>query len=205
MVDGKYYPRILKAPKESFFLFGLRGVGKSTWARERFPDAVRFDLLESYVQLYLREEIQAEERGALLEGWVAGLLRARLAYGGRCDEISYWAPAQGGTEVDFPLRRGREFTAIEVKSTPTPGPGDFTGLRAIADLPGVRRRILVHLGSVLLPRRRGSRCCWRNCSRGSWRMGRSDPGDDPPCANESVSKFVWQEEGVLLRGEGVSV
>lgn len=358
MIGNKNYPRVLKAPEESFFLFGLRGVGKSTWARERFPNAVRFDLLddrlyqdylrdsrlfgnelrripndswvvvdevqripgllnevhrcieeggkrfvllgssarklktagtnllagralrremhpflpeelgaefslpevlrfgslpivwrssdkrdrlESYVQLYLREEIQAEalvrnlpgfvrflpvaalfhgqvvnvsgiardagvarttvtgyleilqdthlaamlpafeaklrvrerrhpklywtdpgivravkrqfhepaaeERGALLEGWVAGLIRARQAYAGFCDEISYWAPAQGGTEVDFLLRRGREFTAVEVKSTPRPGPGDFAGLRAIADLSGIRRRILVCLAA----------------------------------------------------------
>lgn len=38
--------RITVAPKGSFFLFGARGVGKSTWARETLPGARRFDLLD---------------------------------------------------------------------------------------------------------------------------------------------------------------
>ncbi len=92
------------------------------------------------------QEPVAEEKGVLLEGWVHGLLRAREAYAGLYDEIAYWAPAQGGTEVDFLMRRGRAFTAIEVKSTASPGPAHMRGLRAIADLPGIRRRILVHMG-----------------------------------------------------------
>jgi predicted AAA+ superfamily ATPase len=39
-------PRITVAPKSSFFLFGARGVGKSTWARETLAGAHRFDLLD---------------------------------------------------------------------------------------------------------------------------------------------------------------
>lgn len=357
MVSGAHFPRLLRAPRQSFFLFGLRGVGKSTWARASFPRATRLDLLdervyqaylrqpplfadevrrqrrgawvivdevqrlpsllnevhrcieelgvrfvllgssarklkasgtnllagralrremhpllpeelgaefslrevlrygslpiiwrapdkrdrlEAYTQLYLREEIQAEalvrnlpgfarflpiaalfhgqvvnvaglardagvarttvagyleilqdtylvrllpayearlrvkerkhpklywtdpgvvramkgqfhapsaeERGALLEGWVGGLLQATQAYRGLYDEIFYWAPAQGGSEVDFLLRRGRELLAIEVKSAVRPGPADFAGLRAIGELKGTTRRILVHGG-----------------------------------------------------------
>lgn len=88
----------------------------------------------------------AEERGALLEGWVLGLLRARQAYAGLFDELAYWAPAQGGTEVDFLMRRGGAFTAIEVKTTARPTPAHMAGLRAIGDLAGVKRRILVHTG-----------------------------------------------------------
>lgn len=91
-------------------------------------------------------EPAAEERGALLEGWVCGLLRARQAYAGLYDELAYWAPAQGGTEVDFLMRRGKSFVAIEVKTTANPDTRHFGGLRAIADLPGVKRRILVHMG-----------------------------------------------------------
>ncbi|MDX2167734.1 MAG: DUF4143 domain-containing protein [Deltaproteobacteria bacterium] len=357
MVSGRTYPRLLTAPRESFFLFGLRGVGKSTWARATFPKATHLDLLdervfqaylrdprlfadelrrlkrgewvivdevqrlpallnevhrcieelglrfvllgssarklkasgtnllagravrremhpllpaelgadfslsdvlrygslpivwqapdrrdrlEAYTQLYLREEIQAEalvrnlpgfarflpiaalfhgqvintaglardagvarttvagyldilqdtylvrmlpayearlrvkerkhpklywtdpgvvramkrqfhapsaeERGALLEGWVGGLLHATNAYRGLYDEIFYWAPAQGGVEVDFLLRRGKQLIAIEVKGTARPGPADFTGLRAIAELKETKRRILVYTG-----------------------------------------------------------
>jgi predicted AAA+ superfamily ATPase len=40
------YARIVRPPKGSFFLFGVRGVGKSTWAREHFPEAPRIDLLD---------------------------------------------------------------------------------------------------------------------------------------------------------------
>jgi len=40
------YVRIVRPPKDSFFLFGVRGVGKSTWAREHFPEAPRIDLLD---------------------------------------------------------------------------------------------------------------------------------------------------------------
>ena len=38
--------RLFKAPKGSFFLFGPRGTGKSTWLRQTFPDAVYVDLLD---------------------------------------------------------------------------------------------------------------------------------------------------------------
>jgi len=43
---SKTYERLLSSPDQSFFLFGMRGVGKSTWARARFPEALRFDLLD---------------------------------------------------------------------------------------------------------------------------------------------------------------
>ena len=38
--------RFFEIPKQSFFLFGPRGTGKSTWLRERLPDALYMDLLE---------------------------------------------------------------------------------------------------------------------------------------------------------------
>lgn len=39
-------PRFFKAPEESFFLFGPRGTGKSTWLRTIMEDALWVDLLE---------------------------------------------------------------------------------------------------------------------------------------------------------------
>ena len=39
------YSRLLKIPNSSFFLFGPRGVGKSTWLKQNFPDAFWVDLL----------------------------------------------------------------------------------------------------------------------------------------------------------------
>jgi predicted AAA+ superfamily ATPase len=361
MVPERIYPRLLAPPRQSFFLFGMRGVGKSTWAKQAFPDAPRFDLLdeglyqsylrdarlfgrellrvpqgrwvvvdeiqrlpsllnevhrfieerrlrfvllgssarklkqagtnllagralrrvmlpllpaelgadfdlseilrfgsvpvvwsstarqeslEAYVQLYLKEEIQAEalvrnlpgfarflpvaalfhgqalntaglardagvarttvtgyleiladthlawllpayegrlrvkerkhpklywadsgvlraarrelhppgavERGTLLEGWVAMLLKAYGEPGSelglRHDGLYYWAPAEGTTEVDFLIQRGRTFMAIEVKAKEVVTSRDFAGLKAIGDLKGLDRRILVFLG-----------------------------------------------------------
>lgn len=40
------YKRLLTAPKSSFFLFGLRGTGKTNWSLNNFPSARRFDLLD---------------------------------------------------------------------------------------------------------------------------------------------------------------
>ncbi len=42
------FSRMLVPPEgKSFFLFGPRGTGKTTWIHQRFPDAVYIDLLES--------------------------------------------------------------------------------------------------------------------------------------------------------------
>lgn len=44
------YTRILKPPqKKSFFLFGPRGIGKTTWIKAKFPRALYFDLLNAEV------------------------------------------------------------------------------------------------------------------------------------------------------------
>lgn len=42
------YPRLLKPPQnKSFFLFGPRGTGKTTWVKKTFPQALYLDLLEA--------------------------------------------------------------------------------------------------------------------------------------------------------------
>jgi uncharacterized protein len=92
----------------------------------------------------------ASERGALLEGWVGALLRAygdpASGLGLRHDGLFYWAPTEGGTEVDFLVQRGKEFTALEVKAKGTLASRDFKGLKAIGDLKGINRRIVVFMG-----------------------------------------------------------
>lgn len=96
-------------------------------------------------------ELAAEERGPLLEGVVLTLLRAHNAEGTLFDEIAYWSPAQSAaTEVDFILRRGREYLAIEVKHQSRSGPELVTGLRAIAGLPKLVRRVAVYRGRQVL-------------------------------------------------------
>lgn len=47
------YPRLLQAPpRQSFFLFGPRGVGKTAWLHQQLPAALFFDMLDH--QVYTR-------------------------------------------------------------------------------------------------------------------------------------------------------
>ncbi len=86
-----------------------------------------------------------EERGALFEGLVAQLIRSYIDYRDLCDEWYYWATAaRNRTEVDFLLKREGAFVAIEVKSGGTYTRTWCIGLRAVADLDGLCRRIIVY-------------------------------------------------------------
>jgi predicted AAA+ superfamily ATPase len=65
------YTRILKSPTSSFFLFGPRGTGKSTWIDARYRQAARFDFLKNDVLLrYIgeperfRQEIEGNKAGS---------------------------------------------------------------------------------------------------------------------------------------------
>ncbi len=67
------YPRLLTPPtRQSFFLFGPRGVGKTAWLRERFPDAPFFDLLDAhiYTRLLAAPGRLGDEIPADYHGWV---------------------------------------------------------------------------------------------------------------------------------------
>lgn len=92
-----------------------------------------------------------EEAGPLFEGWVANLLRAYASYRDLFDHIYYWAPAEARhTEVDFLLQRGTSFIALEVKAARRQDRSMLTGLRAIASLKGLTRRIVVYRGTERL-------------------------------------------------------
>jgi len=91
--------------------------------------------------------VSPEERGALLEGFVFMLLRFYQERTELFSNMGYWAPREAATtEVDFVLARGKELLAIEVKATQQLRPADLRGLRAIAELRGLVRRVLVFLG-----------------------------------------------------------
>ena len=91
--------------------------------------------------------VGAEERGSLLEGWILTVLRAHNERSALFEDVTYWAPLQARqTEVDFLLRRGREYLALEVKAQSRFSSPQLSGLRAIADLPRIARRVLVYLG-----------------------------------------------------------
>ena len=90
--------------------------------------------------------VSMEERGALFEGWILGLLRAHAEEQPVFDDIHYWAPVESKTEVDFLLTRDNEHLAIETKSANRYNTGLLKGLRAVKDLPGLVRRVLVYDG-----------------------------------------------------------
>ena len=95
--------------------------------------------------------LAVEERGPLFEGLVANCLRAWNDYRGLYDELNYWAPTEArGLEVDFLLRRGKRFVAIEAKAGTRYRPEDARGLDSIAELPRVSRRLLVYSQSPRL-------------------------------------------------------
>ena len=95
--------------------------------------------------------VGVEERGSLLEGWILTVLRAHNEGGDLFEEIAYWAPVQAGqTEVDFLLRRGRDYLALEVKSQSRFSTSHLSGLRAIGGLGRLGRRILIYLGNARL-------------------------------------------------------
>lgn len=67
------YPRLLQPPpKQSFFLFGPRGVGKTAWVREQLPDALFFDLLDhqTYTQLLAAPQRLGDRIPQGHKGWV---------------------------------------------------------------------------------------------------------------------------------------
>jgi len=49
-------PRLLRKPDRSFFLFGPRGTGKSTWLNQVMPDAFRLDFLDASLFLELSRD-----------------------------------------------------------------------------------------------------------------------------------------------------
>jgi predicted AAA+ superfamily ATPase len=115
--------RSLEAPEGSFFLFGPRGTGKSTWVRQRFPRAVRVDLLDEGV---LREMTARPER--LLE-------MVRTAPAGSTfflDEIQRAPSLLPGVHLLIEERRAARFvmTGSSVRKIRRPGV-DLLGGRAV--------------------------------------------------------------------------
>ena len=90
--------------------------------------------------------VTAEERGPLLESWVATTLRTHAEVRELYDDVFYWSPHQSAAEVDFLLQRGDERLAIEVKATDRYRTELLKGLREIEGLPKLARRVLVYAG-----------------------------------------------------------
>ena len=59
------YTRLLPLPERTFFLFGPRGTGKTTWLRAQLPEARWFDLLRTQEHLGSRWQGRASWLGSL--------------------------------------------------------------------------------------------------------------------------------------------
>ncbi len=94
--------------------------------------------------------VSVEEKGFLFEGLIAQLLRAYGDYNNLYESMYYWSSLEAKkTEVDFLLKRGEDLIAIEVKAKAQVSSQDYRGLKAISDLPSVKRRIVVYLGKAV--------------------------------------------------------
>lgn len=70
------YKRLLNSPQRynsSFFLFGPRGTGKTSWIRTEFPNALVFDLLSvsTYIEFLQNPSILEEKIPKGFEDWIA--------------------------------------------------------------------------------------------------------------------------------------
>ena len=94
--------------------------------------------------------VSDQEKGALFEGLTAQILRAYKDYNSLYDEMFYWSPAEAQkTEVDFLLKRRDGLIAVEAKSGAQVSSKDYKGLKAIQNLPGIKKRILVYMGDTI--------------------------------------------------------
>lgn len=90
-----------------------------------------------------------EEGGSLFESWVAQLLRAENSYREIYDELFFWSSHESTdqkVEVDFLLKRGQKFIAIEAKYSERLKPDMLKGLKAINELKNIKEKILVYRG-----------------------------------------------------------
>ena len=100
--------------------------------------------------------ILVEEKGSLFEGLVAQILRAYGDYRSLYKTMFYWSPAEARkTEVDFLLQTEKGFIAIEVKSSALVSSKNYKGLKAIKDLPNLKKRILIYLGKDIRKTKEG--------------------------------------------------
>ncbi|MCB0368346.1 MAG: hypothetical protein KDD45_02635, partial [Bdellovibrionales bacterium] len=77
-------------------------------------------------------------------------IRSYQSYNKLCDEIFYWQPTEASQcEVDFLLKKGNSFCAIEAKATTRIRKEDLKGLIAISNLKGLKRKIIVYQGREL--------------------------------------------------------
>ena len=110
------YTHLTEPPRQSFFLLGMRGVGKSTWARAAFPDATYLDLLEErlYQDLLVDPSLFAQSIGHLPPVRPPPDISGRDAPGRRLPCL----PANPNTIRREPPRARPRFAAAKPRSGP---------------------------------------------------------------------------------------
>ena len=163
--------RFLQPPPGSFFLFGPRGTGKSTWLQQEFPEALRVDLLAPEVlRAYQAKPERLAERIAAAgatthtvvidevqkappvarRGACPGGATARSAPRPGGAQLSFWR-TRSGLEVDFIMYGPNLFLAIEVKRSHRIDRSDLKALRAFGeDYPEAERLLLSFCPEPLL-------------------------------------------------------
>jgi predicted AAA+ superfamily ATPase len=97
----------------------------------------------------LREPLDSEERGKLLETLVFNELRAQIAYSGCGGELSYWR-TPSGSEVDFVWTRGGRAVGIEVKAATRWRSADGRVLKELHEGGTLQRCFAIYGGSQAL-------------------------------------------------------
>ncbi len=101
-----------------------------------------------------------DDRGRLLEAWVASELRKRFRPIVPERELMYWR-SKGGAEVDFVLRGTDELVGIEVKATALSRPRLTRSSRSFIAAYAPQRFYVVHLGESFDDRIGDTAVCWR--------------------------------------------
>lgn len=118
--------------------------------RVRVKKRPKFYFIDSGLVRALKKnygKLAHEEIGPLFEGLIGQILRAYKDYNSLFDEWYCWSPAEAKqTEVDFLLKKENKFIAIECKSSQKVTSKDLKGLKAISELKGLQRKILVFNG-----------------------------------------------------------
>ncbi len=131
----------------------------STNLGKRHVKAAKVHLLDTGLAAHLRGESDAAQLaespslGPLLETFVLQELRKQLAWS-RQQATPYHYRTLAGREVDIVLEApGGRVVGLEVKASSSVGPGDFAGLRALAEASGRKfvRGVVLCLGEQVVP------------------------------------------------------
>ncbi len=132
------YPRIYNILKnKSFFLFGPRSTGKTTWLNQVLPEAVSINLLhtETARRLLASPSRLEEMDGASLETLFFQHYRALAEFSHWDQELSYWRTASG-EEIDFVSYGSAGLFVFEIQRTPLVKNSDLDSLKLfIKDYP----------------------------------------------------------------------